>query len=349
MNPNILKTVPLFSSLSDEQLRLLQPCLQQRSYPRNSFILRAGEETAALTEAMLNSGTRLHWPDDAPMRVDKHSTGGIGDTHAQANNLHYGHDNWLYGCVGYSGFNGEIRGEKKQFAMGTFRFKADGSALEFLHQFSNNSWGHGANEFGDQFGGTANNAPIFFGGLPQHLVPKGLRAMTAKKINAVEQAHTITPNFRQVDVMGGYTAAMLGQLSPMGHYRPKMWTDVFDLNVHANWRLIRSFDPLLRQSDAGRAIFVSSRVASDARMYWGPYAASKAALEQMVKIYAAEIAHTNVRANLVDPGALRTKMRAQAYPGEDPMTLKTPDMVTGVFVDLAEPSCQKNGEIVKAQ
>ena len=145
--------------------------------------------------------------DKADVRREIITGWGIGDTHAQANSLHYGHDNWLYGCVGYSGFNGEVGGVKKQFAMGTYRFKADGSALEFLHQFSNNAWGHGANEFGDQFGGTANNAPIFFGGIPATVVPKGLRAMTAKRINLVDKCHTITPNFRQVDVFGGYTAA----------------------------------------------------------------------------------------------------------------------------------------------
>ncbi len=132
---------------------------------------------------------------------------GIGDTHAQANNLHYGYDNWLYGCVGYSGYNGMVGGVRKQFAMGTFRFKPDGSALEFLHQFSNNSWGHGANEAGDQFGGTANGAPLFYGGIPASLFPLGTRGMTANKINEEDRAHTITPNFRQVDVFGGYTAA----------------------------------------------------------------------------------------------------------------------------------------------
>lgn len=132
---------------------------------------------------------------------------GIGDTHAQANNLHWGYDNWIYGCVGYSGFNGTVGGQEMRFAQGTYRFKADGSALEFLHQFSNNSWGHSANEAGDQFGGTANNAPIFYGGIPASLVPKGLRVMTAKKINVEDKVHTITPNFRQVDVFGGYTAA----------------------------------------------------------------------------------------------------------------------------------------------
>ena len=132
---------------------------------------------------------------------------GISDTHAQANNLHYGFDNWIYGCVGYSGFRGAINGVEKQFAQGTYRFKPDGSALEFLHQFTNNSWGQSTNAYGDQFGGTANNAPIFFGGIPATVLPKGMRAMTAKRINTEDRNHTITPNFRQVDVFGGYTAA----------------------------------------------------------------------------------------------------------------------------------------------
>ncbi len=132
---------------------------------------------------------------------------GIRDTHAQASNLHYGFDNWIYGCVGYSGIEGLVGGKKHQFAMGTYRFKPDGSALEFLHQFTNNAWGHSYNDAGDQFGGTANGAPIFFGGIPATAYAEGSRGMTAKKINEVDTCHTITPNFRQVDVFGGYTAA----------------------------------------------------------------------------------------------------------------------------------------------
>ncbi len=132
---------------------------------------------------------------------------GIRDTHAQTSSLSYGYDNWLRGAVGYSGFAGEVAGEKKNFAMGSYRFTADGAKLEFLHQFSNNTWGYGANAAGDSFGGTANNAPIFFGGIPATAWAKGSRGMSAKKINVVDKAHTITPNFRQVDVMGGWTAA----------------------------------------------------------------------------------------------------------------------------------------------
>ena len=99
-----------------------------------------------------------------------------------------------------------VGGKQHQFAMGTYRFKPDGSALEFLHQFTNNAWGHSTNDAGDQFGGTANGAPIFYGGIPASLAPGGMRVMSAKKINEVDQCHTITPNFRQVDVFGGYTA-----------------------------------------------------------------------------------------------------------------------------------------------
>jgi putative membrane-bound dehydrogenase-like protein len=145
--------------------------------------------------------------DKADVRETIMTGWGINDTHAQASSLSYGYDNWLRGAVGYSGYAGEVGGKALKFAMGSYRFKADGSALEFQHQFTNNTWAQSNNAAGDDFGGTANGAPIFFGGIPQSLAPKGMRVMSAKKINVVEQAHTITPNFRQVDVMGGYTAA----------------------------------------------------------------------------------------------------------------------------------------------
>ncbi len=145
--------------------------------------------------------------DKADVREEIMTGWGIGDTHAQASSLHWGFDNWLYGCVGYSGFRGTVGGKQHNFQMGTYRFKADGSAIEFLHQFSNNSWGHSTNAAGDQFGGTANNAPIFYGGIPATAFPEGMRGMSAKKINVEDKAHAITPNYRQVDVFGGYTAA----------------------------------------------------------------------------------------------------------------------------------------------
>jgi putative membrane-bound dehydrogenase-like protein len=145
--------------------------------------------------------------DQADVREVIMESWGVRDTHAQASNLHYGFDNWLYGCVGYSGFKGEVGGKMVDFTMGTYRFRADGKAVEFLHQFSNNSWGQSQNRAGDDFGGTANNAPIFYGGIPASVVPAGMKAMTAKKINMEDKVHAITPNYRQVDVFGGYTAA----------------------------------------------------------------------------------------------------------------------------------------------
>lgn len=145
--------------------------------------------------------------DKADVRGEIMTGWGIRDTHAQASNLHYGLDNWIYGCVGYSGFEGQVGGVTKQFAMGTYRFRPDGSQIEFLHQFTNNSWAHSINDAGDQFGGTANGAPLFYGGIPATAFPDGSRGMTAKKINEVDTCHTITPNFRQVDVFGGFTSA----------------------------------------------------------------------------------------------------------------------------------------------
>lgn len=154
--------------------------------------------------------------------------------------------------------------------------------------------------------------------------------------------------FGKLDILVG-NAATLGQLSPIGHYKPKMWEDAFKLNVHAQFRLIRSLDPLLRASDAGRAIFVTTGMGPRTRMYWGLYGATKAALEAMVTVYADEMKETSVRANLINPGPVRTKMRAQAFPGEDPMSLPAPEAVTESFVDLAEASCTLNGEIVQAK
>ncbi|HYD64275.1 SDR family NAD(P)-dependent oxidoreductase, partial [Azospirillum sp.] len=119
-------------------------------------------------------------------------------------------------------------------------------------------------------------------------------------------------------------------------------------NVTVNYRLIRSTDRLLRASDSGRAIFVTSGAAHGPTHYWGPYAASKAALEMMVQTYALEVSKSNLRVNLVDPGVVRTRMRTQAFPGEDPNTLPPPESVTGPFVDLADPACTRHGEIVRA-
>jgi NAD(P)-dependent dehydrogenase (short-subunit alcohol dehydrogenase family) len=154
--------------------------------------------------------------------------------------------------------------------------------------------------------------------------------------------------YGKLDVLVG-NAGVLGTLSPLGHISPKEFQEVIDINLTANWRLLRSLDPLLRQSEAGRAIFVSSGAARGPRAYWGTYAITKAALEMMVGIYAQEILQTNVRANMIDPGRTRTRMRASAYPGEDPQSLKTPDEIMVKFVDLATVAFTGNGEVIKAQ
>ena len=152
--------------------------------------------------------------------------------------------------------------------------------------------------------------------------------------------------FGRLDVLVG-NAAILGELSPVGHIEIKDWEAVMATNLTANWRLIRSLDPLLQASEAGRAIFVTSGVARAVYPYWGGYAVSKAALEMLVKVYAAENEQTNVCANILDPATVRTGMRAKAMPGEDPKTLPAPEAITEDFVKLAEASCTMNGEIVR--
>jgi NAD(P)-dependent dehydrogenase (short-subunit alcohol dehydrogenase family) len=153
--------------------------------------------------------------------------------------------------------------------------------------------------------------------------------------------------FGKLDILVA-NAALLGTLGPIGHHDPKLWDEVFRVNVHANWRLIRTLDPLLRRADAGRAIFVTSGAATRANAYWGAYCASKAALDQMIRVWALELERTAVRANLLSPGATRTTMRANAFPGEDPMTLKPPEALCDLFVELALPGCLRNGETVVA-
>ena len=181
------------------------------------------------------------------------------------------------------------------------------------------------------------------GGEPATLVPLDLR-----DFDRIDQlGASLYERFGRLDVLVG-NAGVLGTLSPLGHVAPKTWTEVLEVNLTANWRLIRSLDPLLRQSEAGRAVFVTSGVTARAHPYWGPYAASKAALESMVRTYAAEAAKTSLRVNLLDPGVVRTALRAQAFPGEDPATLPAPETVTEAFVELAAADCTKNGELVRA-
>jgi NAD(P)-dependent dehydrogenase (short-subunit alcohol dehydrogenase family) len=173
------------------------------------------------------------------------------------------------------------------------------------------------------------------------LVPFDLREFT--RID--ELAAALYERYGRLDILVG-NAAEFGVFSPAGHIDPTLWGDIIGLNLTANWRLIRAMDPLLRAAPAGRAIFVTSRLARDALPYYGPYAVAKAGLETLVRIYAGEVARTQVRANLIDPGIVRTRLRAQIFPGEDATRLPMPDSITRAFLELALPECARNGEIV---
>jgi NAD(P)-dependent dehydrogenase (short-subunit alcohol dehydrogenase family) len=150
--------------------------------------------------------------------------------------------------------------------------------------------------------------------------------------------------YKKLDVLIG-NAGILGPLSPLSHVEPKAWDEVMAVNVTANWQLIRCMEPLLVQSDAGRAVFISSGASWNCRAYWGPYAVSKAALNAMVQTWAAENMTTPLRVNLFTPGPIRTRMRAQAMPGEDPMTLETPEKVAGQIVAMCLPDFTETGKI----
>lgn len=157
-------------------------------------------------------------------------------------------------------------------------------------------------------------------------------------------ALALNERYQRLDVLIG-NAGILGPLSPLAHVEPKIWDDLIAVNISANWQLIRCMDALLQRSHAGRAIFLTSGVAHMGRAYWGPYAASKAALEVLVRTYAAECATTPVRANLFAPGPTRTRMYATAFPGVDPLTLPTAEKVAKAIVPLCLPNCTKNGKI----
>lgn len=144
-------------------------------------------------------------------------------------------------------------------------------------------------------------------------------------------------------------AAILGVIAPLGHVEAKVFEKVMAVNVTATWRMIRAVDPLLRLSDAGRAILMSSAAAHSARAYWGPYAASKAAVEALCRSWADETRNTRLRVNCVNPGATRTAMRAQAMPGENPQTLPHPSEIARKIVPLASPSLDETGAIFEAR
>jgi NAD(P)-dependent dehydrogenase (short-subunit alcohol dehydrogenase family) len=181
------------------------------------------------------------------------------------------------------------------------------------------------------------------GGKAATLVPMDLR--DGERIDALGPA--IYERFGKLDMLVG-NAAILGDLSPLTHTTPKVWDQIMRVNVDANWRLIRMMDPLLRLSDAGRAVFVTSSVGAHPRAYWGAYGASKAALDNIVLTYAAENAASNLRINLFDPGATATQMRAGAFPGEDASKLPTPAHVAAQMLPLLAADCTNHGGLIRA-
>lgn len=138
-------------------------------------------------------------------------------------------------------------------------------------------------------------------------------------------------------------AGILGPITPVGHVKSKDFDEVMTINVTATWRLIRAADPLLRQSDCGRAIVMSSGAAHNCRAFWGPYSASKAAVEALARVWAAEMQNTPLRVNCVNPGATRTRMRAKAMPGENPDTLPSAADVAAGIVPLAGAAITETG------
>lgn len=177
----------------------------------------------------------------------------------------------------------------------------------------------------------------------------GSATLVPVDLNDLDKLEALGPSlyqrFGKVDIFVA-NAGGLGTVGPVSHHEPKLWEETFRINVHANFRLIRSLEPALRLSDAGRAIFVTSGAARRNTAYWGAYAASKAALETIALTWADELANTKVRVNLLSPGPIATRMRAAAFPGEDPATLRKPEDIAAAFVDLALPSCTRHGETV---
>lgn len=176
------------------------------------------------------------------------------------------------------------------------------------------------------------------------LVPMDLRDFDAiDRLGA-----SIHERWGRLDALMG-NAAVLGVLTPLPHLEPKVWQEVLDVNLTANWRLIRSLDPLLRRSDAARVLFVTSGAARQHIPYWGVYAMSKSALEIVALTYAAECEQTSVRVNLINPGPMRTLMRQRAMPGEDPAYLVKPEDMAFKVVEMLSPSYDRNETVINFQ
>ncbi len=157
---------------------------------------------------------------------------------------------------------------------------------------------------------------------------------------------TIMERFGKLDVLIS-NAATLGPLSPIGHIDEKAWNTTIDTNLNAQFRLIRTLDPLLKQSENGRAVFVTSGLGNETHLpFWAPYSVTKAGLQALVKSYAAETENTNLRVNLISPGVVNTKMIAKAFPGGYQGDMKEPEDVTDAFRGLVSVDCTRHGECI---
>jgi NAD(P)-dependent dehydrogenase (short-subunit alcohol dehydrogenase family) len=173
-----------------------------------------------------------------------------------------------------------------------------------------------------------------------------LDLMEGEQIDAI--GPTLFQRFGRLDVLV-HNAGTLGKLTPVGHIQPADWADVVGVHLTASWRLIRTCDPLLRQAAAGRAVFVTESRAREPRAYWGAMGATKAGMEHLVLTWAQEVATTQLRVNLFDPGPVSTRMRLRAFPGEDRSSLPAPEAVAPALAALCLPSEQRNGALVVAR
>jgi NAD(P)-dependent dehydrogenase (short-subunit alcohol dehydrogenase family) len=171
--------------------------------------------------------------------------------------------------------------------------------------------------------------------------------MNITDLDAVDRlGASISQRFKKLGILIG-NAGTLGKLTPLAHVEPKVWDESLAINLTSNYRLIRSMDALLQAAPAARAVFITSGLAYKCFPYWGTYSIGKAALEALMKTYAAEVATTNIRVNCFSPGPTRTKMRATAMPGEDPETLPSADDVAAQILPMCMPEFSDNGGIWK--
>ncbi len=177
------------------------------------------------------------------------------------------------------------------------------------------------------------------GGSPATIIP--LNLTQSDRVDAL--GPTLFQRFGHLDIFVA-NAGVLGALTPLAHITDQLWQNTMQVNLEANWRLIRTLDPLLRRAEAGRVVFVSSGAASGKKAYWGIYAISKAGLDALARTYAAEVANTAIKVNIINPGPIATAMRAKAFPGEDPATLPSPEDLAPMFVKLCDPNLESNGE-----